>query len=53
MMSRVKDWMQRVCCHRNVYGALCGCHGFAAWATGKPEVYVPMAVLYLLLAAGR
>ncbi|MEX3015527.1 hypothetical protein [Gymnodinialimonas hymeniacidonis] len=37
-------------CHRSLYGQLSGCHGFAAWATGKPEIYVPMAVLYAVMA---
>jgi hypothetical protein len=34
--------------HRVIYGGLSGCHLWAAVATGKWEVYVPMAVLYAL-----
>ncbi|MEL6449889.1 MAG: hypothetical protein AAFQ19_01415 [Pseudomonadota bacterium] len=56
-MKRLEDWKKKIAklaaavlCHRGHYGQLCGCHGFAAWATGKPEVYVPMAAVYLLLA---
>lgn len=37
-------------CHRGLYGQLSGCHGFAAYATGKPEIYLPMAALYAVLA---
>lgn len=50
MFERLKSKFCSLCCHRNVYSGLGGCHGFAAWATGKPEIYVPMAVLYLILA---
>lgn len=50
MKDWMKQWVARLCCHRNVYGCLGGWHGFAAWATGKPEVYVPMAALYWVLA---
>lgn len=37
-------------CDHSLYGQLSGCHTFAAWATGKPEVYLPMAVLYAVMA---
>ncbi|KMW56081.1 hypothetical protein AIOL_001033 [Candidatus Rhodobacter oscarellae] len=42
--------MRGLCCHRNVYAGLCTSHGFAAWASDKPEIYVPAALLYAVLA---
>ena len=48
MKDKVKEWAAAVCCHRNIYAGLTGCHGFAAWATEKPEIYLPMAALYLV-----
>jgi len=50
MFERVKKTILRLCCHRRIYAGLGLWHGFAAVVTGKPEVYLPMAVLYLLLA---
>ena len=50
MFERLKKKLCDLCCCRNVYTGLGGCHGFAAWATQKPEVYVPMALMYLILA---
>jgi len=53
-MEDLKTKWKKVCkavlCHRSLYGQLCGCHSFAAWATGKPEIYVPMALVYAVLA---
>jgi hypothetical protein len=37
--------------HRCVYGGLSACHFSACLLTGKPELYAPMATLYLILAA--
>ncbi|GIT90562.1 hypothetical protein JANAI61_10200 [Jannaschia sp. AI_61] len=45
-----KTWKEICLCHAATYGALSACHGWAAWATGKPEVYVPMMVIYALQA---
>ncbi|HEY5723983.1 MAG TPA: hypothetical protein VIT45_16860 [Allosphingosinicella sp.] len=39
--------------HRNIYASLAFWHGVAAVMTGKLEVYLPIATLYLLLAAKR
>lgn len=39
-----------VICDKSLYGQLAGCHGFAALSTEKPEIYLPMAVLYAVLA---
>ncbi|MEM6607817.1 MAG: hypothetical protein AAF689_04500 [Pseudomonadota bacterium] len=50
MFERVKQQFCGLCCHRNMYCGLSGFHGFAAYATQKPEIYVPMAVIYFLLA---
>jgi len=53
MLKKLKRRIQRLCCHKNVYGGLSACHGFAAYATGKPEVYVPMALLYFVLMVAQ
>jgi len=37
-------------CHHALYGGLSASHGWAAWVTAKPEVYVPMCLLYAVLA---
>ncbi len=50
LADRIRAAAKACICHRSLYGQLSGCHGFAAWATGKPEIYVPMAVLYAVLA---
>lgn len=36
--------------HRNLYGSLSASHLWAAMSTGKPEVYLPMVVIYGILA---
>ena len=50
MFEKLKEKFCGFCCVRNMYCGLCGVHGFAAFATAKPEVYVPAAVFYFLLA---
>lgn len=50
LTSAVRRTINAVLCHRSLYGQLSGCHLFAAYATGKPEVYLPMAALYAVLA---
>ena len=50
MFETLKERFCGLCCVRNMYCGLCGAHGFAAFATAKPEVYVPMVVFYFLLA---
>lgn len=50
LKTMTQKLLQRLCCHRSLYSGLCGSHGFAAYATGKPEVYVPMMVIYGVLA---
>jgi hypothetical protein len=37
--------------HRMIYAGLSVCHGLACVLTDKPEVYGPMALLYLMLVA--
>ncbi len=37
-------------CHRAIYAALACCHGSGCFLTGKPELYGPMALLYMILA---
>lgn len=49
MFAKLKERMKKILCHRAAYAGLSGTHVFAALATGKPEVYLPMAVLYLVL----
>lgn len=49
MFAKLKERMKKFLCHRAAYAGLSGTHAFAALATGKPEVYLPMAVLYLVL----
>lgn len=36
-------------CHRAVYAGLAACHGSGCVVTQKPELYGPMAILYLVL----
>ena len=36
-------------CHRAVYAGLAACHGSGCVVTQKPELYGPMALLYLVL----
>jgi len=50
MFERLKKAILRVLTHRSLHLGLSACHLSAAALTGKPEVYGPMAVLYLLLA---
>lgn len=50
MLERLKKAINVALCHHSLYGGLTGCHGFAAWVTDKPEVYLPMAALYAVLA---
>lgn len=50
MFEYLTKKMNDVLTHRVLYGALCGCHGFAAFWTAKPEVYVPICVLYAVLS---
>ncbi len=46
MIKKTKEF----CTPRRLYWALAGAHGMAGFATGKPEVYLPMAALYALAA---
>ncbi|MEO9682816.1 MAG: hypothetical protein ABJF86_13230 [Tateyamaria sp.] len=50
MYERMKKLMNICLCHRAMYGSLSASHGWAAWVTEKPEVYVPMLLLYAVLA---
>ncbi|MEL6451016.1 MAG: hypothetical protein AAFQ19_07130 [Pseudomonadota bacterium] len=50
MLERIKKFGNACVCHHALYGGLSASHGWAAWATGKPEVYVPMTLLYAVLA---
>ena len=50
LTKKIEVMMNVICGHRVLYGELCGSHGFAEWMTGKPEVYVPMMVLYAMLS---
>ena len=50
MMEWFAKKMKWCVCHHALYGGLTACHGWAAYATQKPEIYVPMAVLYAVLA---
>lgn len=36
--------------HCRLHCGLAGTHLFAAWATSKPEVYVPIAAIYAISA---
>lgn len=36
--------------HRMIYAGLAFCHGLASLLTKHPEIYVPMAALYTVLA---
>lgn len=36
--------------HRTIYAGLCLCYGHAGLVADKPELYVPAAMLYGLLA---
>lgn len=48
--TKLRKATKAVFCHHSIYGQLAGWHGFAAFSTGKPEIYVPMAVLYAVMA---
>lgn len=37
-------------CHRAIYTGLAACHGSGYFITQKPELYGPMALLYVILA---
>ncbi len=50
MFERLKKAMKFCVCHHGLYGGLCASHSWAAWATQKPEVYLPMVLLYAVLA---
>ena len=54
MFERLKksvcEFLCAACCHHVGYAGLCMSHVFAAMQTGKPEVYVPMAVMYFALS---
>lgn len=50
MLERLKKLLKTALCHHSIYGGLTGCHAWAAWSTGKPEVYLPMVALYLILS---
>lgn len=50
MFERLKKMMEVCVCHQALYGGLSASHGWAAWATGKPEVYLPMMAIYAVLA---
>lgn len=50
LKSKLKDAKAFCLRHQCLYGGLCGAHGWAAWATDKPEVYLPIMALYALLA---
>ena len=53
-MKRLKEKatqkLAKLLCPQSLYGQLSACHGYAAMTTGKPEVYLPMAALYLVMA---
>ena len=54
MLNHVRKTAQKcariLLSHHSLYGGLSGSHLWGALLTGKPEVYLPMAVLYLVLA---
>lgn len=49
MWKRMNEMMTRIS-HRACYAALALCHVYAAGATGKWSVYLPMAWFYAVLA---
>ncbi|MEM6760837.1 MAG: hypothetical protein AAF601_15290 [Pseudomonadota bacterium] len=54
MFERIKTtavkWRDRALSHHALYGGVSATYGWAGWATGKPEVYAPLAVLYAIMA---
>ena len=53
-LTTLKLWLRMLyallVCHRVIYAGLATCHGLGCLITDKPELYGPMAVLYVILA---
>lgn len=54
LLTNLKKLLLRFCaiisCHRSLYAALSASHGMGCVITNKPELYGPMAALYVILA---
>lgn len=57
LLIKLKTIVQRyypiLLSNRTIYAGLTVCHGVAASVTEKPEIYVPMAMLYALKTLKR